>query len=257
MNATANATLNATASGAAAHGPWLTSTFLPTLVERIADLVAAPFLYPQMVYIITPMLVTLVLMEFYFGRYKDEELGWNTAVGHALVLIFVGIDLLKTVYPGVAPSVMASQVWHALQSSPGEAITTVIAAAVLAYGAFLLLLDFFHWLPKGLAFFVSGTLQVDILAYIAIVLVYTNNAKAHPIPLDWYTLLAAIVLFLGLWALFGFIHALEPEKEDNRDWEKLARKRRRIMEKHPAEEETLIQDTAPGSIVDRAPAPKK
>jgi|GEM_PF-469810 len=230
MNATATNITLKTMGGAAAQGPWFTATFVPTLINRVADLVAAPFLYPQMVYILTPMLITLVLMEFYFGRYKDEELGWNTAVGHALVLIFVGIDLLKTVYPSVTPSTMATHVWMDLgRFSSGETISTIIAIAVLTYGFFLLIMDFFHWLPKGLAFFVSGTLQVDLLAYLAIVLVYTNNARVHPIALDGYTFLAAILLFLGLWGIFGFIHVLEPEKKDKRDWELLAKKRRQIM----------------------------
>lgn len=215
-----NATLNATAAATSSpQGNWLLSTFLPVTAERFLQLVAAPFQHPQMVYILTPMLITLVLMEFYFGRYKDEELGWNTAVGHALVLIFVGIDLLKTVYPGVPPSVMAAEAWAVMgsfSSFTGEALTTLIALAILLFGFLLLIVDFFHWLPKGLAFFVSGTLEIDLIAYLGIVIVYSNNARLHPIPVDWYTLLAAILLFFALSLLFGFIHLLEPEYKGKR-----------------------------------------
>ncbi|MBR9703466.1 hypothetical protein GOV10_05475, partial [Candidatus Woesearchaeota archaeon] len=46
----------------------------PTLWERLTTIVAAPARYPEMVWILMPLLITLLLMTFYFGRYKREEL---------------------------------------------------------------------------------------------------------------------------------------------------------------------------------------
>ncbi len=250
----------ANASIEASGGQWLTDIFFPTLVERTTQLVAAPFQHREMIYILMPMLITLVLMEFYFGRYEDEELGWNTAVGHALVLVFVGIDLLKTVHPGVAPGVMMTKALGALSqfsSVTGEALTTLIATLILLFGLLLLIVDFFHWLPKGLAFFVSGGLQIDIVAYLGIVIVYSHNAKLDPVPIDWYTLLAAIILFLGLWAFFGFVHLLEPKVWEKRNWEKRTRKRRGIRGLDDNEKGEPLDETGEGSLGDRAPRPER
>jgi ascorbate-specific PTS system EIIC-type component UlaA len=226
MNGTINATVNATAAATASNAPWFTSTFIPTLVDRIAVLIAAPFQHSEMIYIVTPMLITLFLMEFYFGRYTNEELGWNTAVGNAMVLVFVSVDLLKTVYPDMAPSGLLSKVMFNLShfsSHTGDAISTLITVAIGAFGALLLITDFFHWLPKKLAFFISGGLLINITSYLGIVIVYSNQSGINPMPIDWYTFLAALFLFIALKVFFGFIHLLEPEyKGRKKDRDKIA-----------------------------------
>lgn len=211
------------------------------LLARLVALVSAPLDYPEMIYIITPMLITLLLMEFYFGRYEDEELGWNTAVGHALVLIFVAVDLLKTIYPNMAPLTLTAKVWYNLShfsSESGAALSTLITVTIFALGLLLLVTNFFHWLPKQLAFFLSGTLQINLLAYLGIVLVYTNNT-GNPLPLDWYTLGAAVLLFFGLWFFFAIIQRLEPKyKGKRRGIKKLAA----IAPPPPAEQNTVFID---------------
>ena len=229
VNTMVNATVNATASPVATASQYLTTVFIPTLLDRLARLFAAPFEHPQMIYIITPMLITLVLMEFYFGRYDKEELGWNTAVGHALVLIFVSVDLIKTIYPNMAPLSLLSKAWFNItnfSTQSGEALSTLITAAIFTLGILLLISDFFHWLPKKLAFFLSGTLQINLVAYLGIVIVYTHNTGTNPMPLDWYTLLAAFLVFIVLWIFFGIIHLLEPsykgKKKDVKKVEKEA-----------------------------------
>jgi len=217
LNATMNATnhaLNTTAPVVTSASQWLSSIFIPTLVDRLVRLIAAPLEQGQMLYIITPMLITLLLMEFYFGHYDREELGWNTAVGHALVLIFVSVDLTKTIYPTMAPSTMLIRAWYNLThlgTQSGEAISTLITAVIFAIGILFLVTNFFHWLPKKFAFILSGTLEINLIAYLSIVIVYTNNAGANPMPVDGYTLLAALMLFVALWFLFGIIHLLEPK----------------------------------------------
>ncbi|MBR9692721.1 hypothetical protein GOV07_02185 [Candidatus Woesearchaeota archaeon] len=219
VDAVVNATVNATATPIATAGQYLSTVFVPTLLDRLARLFAAPFEHPQMIYIITPLIITLVLMEFYFGRYDKEELGWNTAVGHALVLIFVSVDLIKTIYPDMAPLTLLSKAWFNLtnfSTQSGEAISTLITVAIFALGILLLISDFFHWLPKGLAFFLSGTLQINLIAYLGIVIVYTHNTGVNPMPLDWYTLLAAVLVFIALWIFFGIIHLLEPSYKGKR-----------------------------------------
>lgn len=209
MNLT-NETVNATQQP-------IMDIFVPTLSERISDLLTAPLEYTQMIYIVTPMVITLLLMEFYFGRYTTEELGWNTAVGNALVLIFVAVDLLKTTYPGLKPTILAQMAFHNI-TNPGTAgnlfISTIITIVIFGFGMLLLVTDFFHWLPKKLAFFISSSLPINLMAYIGIVLVYSNNTGTKPVPLDWYTLAAAVCLFMVLLAFFWLVHLIEPKARE-------------------------------------------
>jgi hypothetical protein len=75
----------------------------------------------------------------------------------------------------------------------------------------LLLANFFHILPKRFAFFISSTLPTSVFAYLAIVVIYTG------IPIDWYTLLAGIVLFLVLMVVLKVLQFFIPVKYEK--WE--------------------------------------
>jgi len=171
------------------------------LIPRLFDLISAPWKNPEMIWILAPMLITLVLMEFYFGRYSKEELGWNTAVGNALVLIFVSIDLFRHIFAATPGIVTHSILVYNLKE--------IFIASVIGLSAFwLLFVDFLHLLPKRLAFFISSSLPVNIIAYLGIVVVYSN------FRLDNTTLLAGLLLFILLNILFGIIHLIEPKYEE-------------------------------------------
>jgi len=168
------------------------------LIPRLSDLVSAPWQNPNMIWILAPMLITLLLMEFYFGRYSKEELGWNTAVGNALVLIFVSIDLFRHIFTTNLGAITHTVFVYNLKE-------VFIASIIGASAIWLLLVDFFHLLPKRLAFLISSSLPINLIAYLGIVVVYSN------FPLDNPTLLAALILFIILHILFGLIHFIEPK----------------------------------------------
>jgi len=72
--------------------------FQTEVYSRFIELVTAPYHHTELLWITIPLIIVVLLMEFYFGRYEKEELGWNTAVGNALVLLFVAMDLYRYVY---------------------------------------------------------------------------------------------------------------------------------------------------------------
>ena len=71
---------------------------LNEILSRLTAIITAPYVYPHMLWIILPLLLSLLFTEFYFSRYTYEELGWGSAFGNALVLIFVSLDLLRYLY---------------------------------------------------------------------------------------------------------------------------------------------------------------
>jgi hypothetical protein len=179
--------------------PYIFGVLWPQIWERFLDLVLAVFRNPDMIWIVTPLLITLFLMEFYFGRYKKEELGWNSAVGNSLVLIFVSIDLFRQLYSDYfALSELGSR-FSAVR------IETFIALLVGLVGLSIAFANFFHKLPKQLAFTVSSAFTVNFTAYVAIAIIYGS------VSLDWFTVVAAFMLFLLMAALFSILHLLEPE----------------------------------------------
>ena len=192
----------------AAEPGFLTSTLdyiRDFLWPRFVELVKAPSYNKDMIWIIIPMLTVLFLMELYFGRYRKEELGWNTAVGNSIVLFFVSIDLLRYVYEHNYDPAFWTFVFSNLKG-------LFVAFIVGLGGVWLLLANFFHLLPKRLAFFISGSLPINVIAYVAIAVVYSD------VPFDLITMTAGLILFIILMLTFGLIHWIEPKyKEETKD----------------------------------------
>lgn len=184
--------------------------------ERVVDLLFAPIRYPEIVWILFPMITGIILMEIYFGRYKEEKLGWNTAVGNAMVLVFVAMDLFKKIY-GIDsnPFDVIKTLWHIVYNNVAVSdqifFTTLMTIIVLLSGLLLLLFDFFHILPEKLAFMISSSLPINLFAYVSIVVVYSTMDGALYL-FNWKTLVASLILFVVLWIFFGLIHLVEPKK---------------------------------------------
>ena len=174
---------------------YIIEVLIPTVWARLVDLLSAPVVNPQMIWIIVPLIVTVLLMTFYFGKWTREEIGWNTAIGNSIVLLFVSIDLLRYVFNLSIPGSIINYELHP--------ISTIICIIVAVEAITLMLTSFFKALPKSVTFFLCSPLPVNLQAYLAIVVVYTN------ITLDWFTLLAVIALFVILYFIVKLLQAGE------------------------------------------------
>jgi hypothetical protein len=165
-------------------------------LARLGGLATAPLRNTDMIWAAVPLLATLVLMTVYFGRYKGEELGWNTAVGNMLVLVFVATDLLRYIY--TTPQI------------ENAGLKTAVALFVLFQGFSLTYAEFFHFLPKKAAFFIAEPVPVNTTAYVAMAIVYAD------IPLDLATLAAAAgmfaVLLCATWLAKRLMRGAQPTK---------------------------------------------
>ncbi len=169
--------------------------FVPTVWNRFLELLTAPAINPAVWWIITPLLITLILMTFYFGKYKEEELGYNTAIGNSIVLLFVGIDLLRYMfYSEFPPSLLA------YQHRPFVALLCLLIifeAIALAFSSF------FHALPKKITYFICAPLPVNLQAYAIVAVVYSR------ITFDWFTLAGVVVLFFFLLIAMKLLQLLQ------------------------------------------------
>ena len=144
-----------------------------------------------MIWILIPLLISLFLMEFYFKRYKKEELGWNTAFSNSLILIFVSLDLLRFLYNN-----------HMLKYVNLE---NALVIAVLLLGLTLNIITFFHVIPKKTAFGLSSRLPINIIAYITVIIIYSG------IIIDFYTAIAAVIFAVLVRLILTLISLLVPE----------------------------------------------
>lgn len=165
--------------------------------NRILDMIISPYKNTDMLWMLLPLLGALILMEFYFGRYKEEELGWNTAFGNSLILIFVAIDTFRHVYEPIGGSAIAI-----IYSGH---IKILISLVILVMGLFLMLADFFHFLPKRIAYIISSPAYINLIGLLGIIIVYSEN-----IPLDLLTILSCIMIFLLANAISIIIYIIVP-----------------------------------------------
>jgi len=164
------------------------------------QIIAAPFTNPQMMWIVTPLLIAMTLMQLYFARHREEELGWSSAFGNSISLIFVSINLLQFFYNqyGFAGLNIFNPINSKIYLVLGIGLISIIQ----------LLINFFHMIPKKIAFFVNSSIPTNMTAYVAIVIVYTA------IPLTLSTLFGALLLLALLIYLFKFIKGLIPMSKE-------------------------------------------
>ena len=163
--------------------------FLQQTYARSIYILKQPVTNEEVIWILAPLIVTLILMEVYFGRYRKEELGWNTAFGNSLILIFVSANLLRFI--------VINDLW----TDPIRSGTIIV---LLLVGFILTFIDFFHTLPEDWAFTMSSKFPISFIAFLAILFIYGN------IPLDKITLSAFVLIFIAAYLIMTIIHYLTP-----------------------------------------------
>lgn len=172
------------------------------IYERILEILRQPYSNKEMLWILIPMLISLFIIELYFGRYTKEELGWNSAVSNSLVLFFVGLNLASWLYSNKMLVGFTEIEISVLDIAVKK---TFIAGLIIAESILLLILNFFHLIIKRFAFGISSSLIINFVGVISIILVYSE------VPIDIITLPAVLVMFICLVIFFWIIRLIEPK----------------------------------------------
>lgn len=164
------------------------------ILARFLVLIEAPMKNESMLWAAIPLVISTLFMTLYLGKYKKEELGWNTAFGNTMVFLFVSINLIHEMY------VKSGGSWTGVLSQSFY-LTITIALTVVAF--LLMLITYYHLLPKNVAFFLFSAAPVNVAVYILISIVYAG------VPADWITLGAAILFFVIIFTIVRIIQAIE------------------------------------------------
>ncbi|MCP4647295.1 MAG: hypothetical protein GY852_06080 [bacterium] len=179
--------------------------------NRFMELLAAPATEPDMLWFAIPLIFATFMMTLYYGRYRKEVLGWNTAFENTMIFLFVSFDLFRQMYESMEP-----YSWMNIYNNPLYFSITIGLAAV---SFFSMILVYYHLLPKKLAFMLFAKLPINIALYVTMCIVYVNVAA------NWITVGAGILLFLLVWIIVKLIQivqgisAKKQEDEEHGDWE--------------------------------------
>src|SRR3990167_9417423 len=126
--------------------------FIELVLPRTTEILYKPIILKNLLWIIAPLLITLVLIQLYFGRYKNEELGWNTAFGNSVSLLWVTTTLFRFVYEQNNGSLLAAFLLNK---------NKIILISILGLWAMLsIFLQFFHILPRKIDFLIYSSVSI-------------------------------------------------------------------------------------------------
>lgn len=188
--------------------------FMLEVLKTSWEILITPWLHAETLWMILPLVLILVLIHLYFGRYRTEELGWNSAFSNSISLLWICVIILHSLHGEYGFSGMLG----------GEGLANLVIVGVLViWVALMLVFNFFHVLPKKAAFTVSSSDFVYVLAYIIIAVVVGNIAVTNA-----SAILAGILLFVVMVAVLQLMKRLVPlSKSSKKTMKKREKKNKR------------------------------
>ncbi len=170
------------------------------VVPRFLDMVFVTIQKKETLEILIPLMITLFLVQIYFGRNRDETIGWNTAYANCIVLLFVTAHLGTYVYEKYG--------LNALNGIGTEAYYKTLFVVILGLVALsLMFIDFFHSLDERISFLMSSSVFINVVSFVGVVLVYSD------IEFDLLTFFTSIFILFVVSLFFRFVRSLVPPSE--------------------------------------------
>ena len=152
------------------------------ILSRFVSFFTEVVTIPDLIWIVIPLIITILIMQIYFARYKLEKAGWNTVTANSLVLLFLASDLFR---------VLSNKGFLRVYGVGSyEFALSFLVFCVLGLGVLLFALNFFHLWPEVLAFKFASHLNINLFAYLMLIIVYGF------MPLNTITLTAGILFFV-------------------------------------------------------------
>jgi len=158
------------------------------ILVRTIQIILVPSYNPDVIWSIAPLFFGLIMMQMYFGKYKTEQLGWNTAYGNSVSLVWACFVLFRYMYVTYG----FEKAWNTA-GLRGQ-FYLIVGIAFLTF--LLIVFNYRHSLPKQLAFFLSNSIPTTVLAYLGIVIVMGR------IPVDLVTAISGFIILIVLEIVF-------------------------------------------------------
>jgi len=68
------------------------------ILNGFKEIFSSPLRDPSILWLLVPIILFWLVMEIYFGRYKEEKLGWNSALGYGLSMFWIVVISFRTMF---------------------------------------------------------------------------------------------------------------------------------------------------------------
>jgi len=133
------------------------ATILENILAGFKEIFSAPFRDLSILWLLIPLIIFWLVMEVYFGRYKEEKLGWNSALGYGLSMFWIVVISLRTLFE------------NNFELFSIDKLLFVIVVAV--YSVLIIYISFTHRLTAKIFFLFTAPTLVYYLFGIAVLLV--------------------------------------------------------------------------------------
>ena len=160
------------------------------ILAGFREIFSAPFRDPSVLWLLIPIILFWIVIEIYFVKYKQEKIGWNTALGYGLSMFWIVVISFKTLFEN-----------NFELFSIDKLIFLII---ITAYSIFIIFVSFTHRLKEKIFFlFVSPNL-IYYLFGIAILLVHGL------ISLGLWVIIDLIILYIIILIIEFILRKLIP-----------------------------------------------
>jgi len=164
-------------------------TVAQEIVNALGAIVRAPFEEPSSLWLLIPLFVIWIVLVVYFDIHKSEKLGWNTALGNALTLCWITLDLMRYLFT-IGPEDFV--------------VRFIVLIAILLYAIFLMFLSFAHKAKEKIAFALASPTAIYYLGMIAVLWGY------GALEITRWVLLTILIIFGILLIILAILRKVWP-----------------------------------------------
>jgi len=157
---------------------------------------------PSIWWFLAPVFLLWVGMEIYFGQYKKERLGWNSALANGISFTWINIAAFRVIF---MEGKFSEDFW----------LRTLILSIFFLYGVSVIYISFFHKTSQKFSAMLAGPTRIYFLSVVSILWGQGILSITNWIFID--LLIAYIVFAIFFWLIrrkLGILGEVEAVKNN-------------------------------------------
>jgi len=169
---------------------------LESMWTAFKEIIASPFKDFSIWWYLGPILILWGVLEVYFGKYKKEKLGWNTALGNGITLTWINIESMRFLF-----SEHPEPFW----------LRFFILLLIMFYGFFIMYISFTHKFSSKATYAFAAPTPIYYLAAV------TNLWGHGVLNLSFWVFVDLILIFPVILAILAIFKKLLPEAKKSEE----------------------------------------
>jgi uncharacterized membrane protein required for colicin V production len=158
--------------------------FINEIFRGFGQIFSAPFRSLEVLWLLIPLLLMWIVLEFYFAKFKREELGWNTALANGITLGWITLEGLRNLF-----SIDVPDFWFRFLAN----------LVILLYAALIIYFSFTHKISQKIEFLLASPTLVYFIGIFSVLWGYGL------LSITLYVLLDMVILFVVLLILIKLL----------------------------------------------------